>query len=159
MGSTAKACPISRHILIAVDESDNAERAVWYVSYMMAGVKGIKTTLINVVAVPPEDFFVNDQERRSWLEQNEAKAKKVLDVYKDILVNSGFAKDDITALMKVGEYPSVAKVIFDEALQIGAGTIVIGRRGISKKEEFIFGSISNKILHSQKNCVALWVVE
>jgi len=34
-------------------------------------------------------------------------------------------------------------------------TIVIGRRGISKKEEFIFGSTSNKIIHEAKKCAVL----
>jgi nucleotide-binding universal stress UspA family protein len=61
--------------------------------------------------------------------------------------------------MKTGEYPSIAEVILNEAVQIGAGTIVIGPRGISKKEEFIYGSTSNKILHSQNSCTALWVVQ
>ena len=51
------------------------------------------------------------------------------------------------------------QAILEEALELGAGTIVLGRRGISKKEEFIFGSTSNKILHSRKSCAALWVVE
>lgn len=159
MGSSARACPINKHVLIAVDESENAERAVYYVSFMLAGLKGIKATLINVVALPPEDFFVNEEERRKWIEQHESNADKILKEYKNLLVSSGFEKDDVAVLKKLGEYPSVAKVIFDEALGIGAGTIVLGRRGISKKEEFIFGSISNKILHSQKNCLALWVVE
>jgi nucleotide-binding universal stress UspA family protein len=52
----------------------------------------------------------------------------------------------------------VAQAILEEALALGAGTIVLGRSSISKKEEFIFGSTSNKILHSRKSCSALWVV-
>jgi nucleotide-binding universal stress UspA family protein len=38
------------------------------------------------------------------------------------------------------------------------GTVVIGRRGISRKEEFIFGSTSNKILHTARDC-SVWVIE
>jgi len=37
-------------------------------------------------------------------------------------------------------------------------TVVIGRRGLSKKEEFIFGSTSNRILHEANNC-AVMVIE
>ena len=39
----------------------------------------------------------------------------------------------------------------------GFGTVVIGRRGVSKAEEFLFGSVSNKIIHSVKDCT-VWVV-
>jgi nucleotide-binding universal stress UspA family protein len=60
--------------------------------------------------------------------------------------------------VKIGNFPSVAQAILEEALALGAGTIVLGRSSISKKEEFIFGSTSNKILHSRKSCSALWVV-
>jgi hypothetical protein len=34
----------------------------------------------------------------------------------------------------------------------------IGRRGISKKEEFMFGSTSTRILHIAKDC-SIWVIE
>jgi Universal stress protein family. len=39
----------------------------------------------------------------------------------------------------------------------GFGTVVIGRRGVSKAEEFLFGSVSTKVMHLAKDC-AVWVV-
>jgi nucleotide-binding universal stress UspA family protein len=39
----------------------------------------------------------------------------------------------------------------------GYGTIVVGRRGISKAEQFLFGSVSNKIVQNAKDCT-VWVV-
>jgi hypothetical protein len=42
--------------------------------------------------------------------------------------------------------------------KLACGTVVIGRRGISKKEEFLFESTSNKIIHTAKDC-AVWVIE
>ena len=35
--------------------------------------------------------------------------------------------------------------------------LVVGRRGISHKEEFIFGSTSNKTLHHARKCAVLIV--
>ena len=52
----------------------------------------------------------------------------------------------------------VAERILLEQQKGGYGTVVIGRRGISKREEFLFGSVSNKIVHEARNC-AVWVVE
>jgi nucleotide-binding universal stress UspA family protein len=37
-------------------------------------------------------------------------------------------------------------------------TLVVGRKGLSRKEEFLFGSISGKIVRTARNCT-VWVVE
>jgi nucleotide-binding universal stress UspA family protein len=159
MEASWQACMINRHILVAVDESDNAKRAVEYVALMLSGLQGFKVTLMNIVPVPPDDFFVNTEERGSWIKDHEAKSKLVLEGYRETLIKSGVDGEFVKTCIKTGEYPSVAQVILNEATLIGAGTIALGRRGISKKEEFIYGSTSNKILHSQKSCNALWVIE
>jgi nucleotide-binding universal stress UspA family protein len=36
-------------------------------------------------------------------------------------------------------------------------TVVIGRRGVSKAEEFLFGSVSTKVVQSAADCT-VWVV-
>ncbi len=159
MDTSTQLCSINKHVLIAADESENTERAVAYVAHMLGAAQGFTITLINVIAVPPSDFFVSSEERRQWIGSNEAKSKMVLESYRKVLLSAGFSGNSVELLMKTGEYQSIAQVIIDEAIRIGAGTIVLGRRGISKKEEFIYGSTSNKILHSQKSCTALWVVE
>ncbi len=159
MDISTQSCSINKHVLIAADESENAERSVAYVAHMLSGTQGFTITLINVIAVPPSDFFVTPEERRQWIELNETKSRVALERYLKMLVNAGFSRNSVELLMRTGEYQSIAQVILDEALRIRAGTIVLGRRGISKKEEFIYGSTSNKILHSQKSCTALWVVE
>ena len=52
----------------------------------------------------------------------------------------------------------MASCIIRELEELKCCTVVIGRRGISKKEEFIFGSTSSRILHDAKNC-AVMVIE
>jgi nucleotide-binding universal stress UspA family protein len=37
-------------------------------------------------------------------------------------------------------------------------TIVVGRMGMSRSEEFLFGSISSKIVTHGRNCT-VWIVE
>ncbi|MGO9380163.1 MAG: universal stress protein [Dissulfurispiraceae bacterium] len=159
MESSQEVCHINRHILIAADESDNANRAVSYVARMLGGLKGYRVTLINIVPVPPDDFFLTAEERLSWMTDKETKSKIILENYRNMLIESGFEGDTVEGKMKSGDFPSVARAILEEAAEIAASTIVLGRRGISKKEEFIFGSTSNKILHSRKSCAALWVIE
>jgi nucleotide-binding universal stress UspA family protein len=35
---------------------------------------------------------------------------------------------------------------------------VVGRQGLSRSEEFLFGSVSSKIVNHARNCT-VWVVE
>jgi nucleotide-binding universal stress UspA family protein len=52
---------------------------------------------------------------------------------------------------------SVSQEILRAMQEGGFGTIAIGRRGVSKQEEFLFGSVSNRIIHYAKGCT-VWVV-
>ena len=55
----------NRNILIAVDDSDNARRAVSYVAQLLGSVKGFKVSLLHVIPQPEEDFFPTSAEKRS----------------------------------------------------------------------------------------------
>jgi nucleotide-binding universal stress UspA family protein len=52
----------------------------------------------------------------------------------------------------------MAECILAERDEREYGTIVVGRQGLSRTEEFIFGSISSKIVTHARNCT-VWVVE
>jgi len=48
--------------------------------------------------------------------------------------------------------------ILAERRQMKCSTIVVGRQGLSRSEEFLFGSVSSKIVNHARDC-AVWVVE
>jgi nucleotide-binding universal stress UspA family protein len=148
----------SRNILIAVDASENAKRAVQYVRDFIGGLPGFHVTVLTIVSEPSEDYFVNVGERNAWVEKENAAANRILDDYRQMLIQAGFRNEDVTALAVMKSCASIAECILDEQKKLGCGTVVIGRRGISKKEEFIFGSTSNKTLHAAKDC-SVWVIE
>jgi nucleotide-binding universal stress UspA family protein len=148
----------NRNILIAVDESDNAKRAVLYVKDLLAGLPGFHITIVTIVQQPPEDYFMTKDERDSWIKNQNAAANSILQGCRQILLHDGFRAEDITLHPVMRECDSLAECILDEQRRLSCGTVVIGRRGISKKEEFIFGSTSNKILHTSKDC-SVWVIE
>jgi nucleotide-binding universal stress UspA family protein len=148
----------NRNILIAVDESENAKRAVLYVKDLLSGLPGFHITIVTIIQQPPEDYFITKDERDSWIENQNASANSILRGYREILLQDGFRDEDITLYPVMKECNSLAECILDEQRRLSCGTVVIGRRGISKKEEFIFGSTSNKILHTSKDC-SVWVIE
>ncbi len=159
MNSEVKVPPEGeRHILIAVDGSENSKRAVLYVADFLGGVPGFRATLLHIIPDPPSDFFGSEAERNEWLRDEKSRAEEMLEKYRRVLIQSGFAEDKVSAVADVRFCPSVGECIIQTQRGLNCCTVVMGRRGISKKEEFLFGSTSSRVMHSEKNC-AVWVIE
>ncbi|NWF98658.1 MAG: universal stress protein [Nitrospirae bacterium] len=148
----------NRNILIAVDGSENSKRAVLYVGDIINSTKGFHVTIVNIISIPPDDYFVSEDEKASWIGNKSFESNKILQEHLSLLLRSGINKDDVDIKLVVKECISVAECILETQKKLNCGTIVIGRRGISKKEEFIYGSTSNKLLHSAKDC-SVWIIE
>lgn len=149
---------VERHILIAVDASENAKRAVLFVSDFFGCYTGIRVTLLNVILDPDRGFFRSDEDYENWKVKEQARAEEFMGLYRNMLVEAGFAEDKVTVRIELMRGTSVAECIIKEVSQLKCCTVVIGRRGISQKEEFIFGSTSNRILRGAQNC-AVMVIE
>ena len=147
----------SRTVLLAVDDSENARRAVDYAGTMLSGIKGVRVTLLHVISAPEEDQFAQAEEKARWLDQYRKRIKGVLEDYRQRLVAAGFSGGDIQTHTPLRFCPSIAECILAERDASGYGTIVVGRQGLSRKEEFLFGSVSSKIVSHARNC-AVWVV-
>ncbi|MFZ5906648.1 MAG: universal stress protein [Nitrospirota bacterium] len=148
----------NRNILIAVDESENAARAVAYVRDLLNGLTGFRINLVTIIPEPSEDYFQSGKERTEWMKDKDSSARSLLEGHRRLFTDAGFGEEDIRTDLVIRECTSIAECILDEQKRLDCGTVVIGRRGISKKEEFIFGSTSSKILHTAKDC-AVWVIE
>jgi nucleotide-binding universal stress UspA family protein len=72
------------------------------------------------------------------------------------LGKAGVKGDQVSTKVVTG-VASRAKAIVEEARKGGYGTIVMGRRGLSRLEEFYMGRVSNKVLQLAKE-MAVWVV-
>lgn len=146
---------VERHIMIAVDSSDNARRAVLFVGDFFGCYEGFQVTLLHIILEPDATFFRNNDERQKWLTEQREQARKVMEEYRHILVDAGFPDNKVNVRIETMRAPSVADCIIKEQNELNCCTIVIGRRGITKKEEFIFGSTSNRIIHEAKKCAVL----
>jgi len=148
----------NKDILIAVDESENARRAVSYVAEILGGVEGFEVTILHVIPLPEDDFFLTTSEMEKWLSQYRVKIDGMLEEYRQILIGAGFHPNDVSVRSPTRYCPSMAECILAERDERAYGTIVVGRQGLSRTEEFIFGSISSKIVTHARNCT-VWVVE
>jgi nucleotide-binding universal stress UspA family protein len=148
----------NKNILIAVDGSDNAARAVSYVGQFLGGLEGFKITVLHVVAEPEEDYFPTNAEKDKWFGQYRQKVDAMLEDYRQMLIHAGFDPNDVSVRSTIRYCPSMAECILAERNETEYDTIVVGRQGLSRSEEFLFGSISNKIVNHARNCT-VWVVE
>jgi nucleotide-binding universal stress UspA family protein len=148
-----------KHILIAVDDSDSSERAVLYAANFLKTVPDIEITLFSILVLPDEDFFESEKERRDFMSQKSVEAENLLDDFRVILIHSGVPAHRVSAKLLVKKSASVAAAIINEQKQWGYCTVVVGRRHLTRKEEFIFGSTSSELLHNMPENVCLWIVE
>jgi nucleotide-binding universal stress UspA family protein len=146
-----------RHLLAAVDESDNSRRAVLYLADFFGDYRDVFITLLTIIPEPSEDYFATDDKRQSWLaEQKEMMAKKLAE-YRDILLGAGFGEAQIDRRLVVRKCTSIADAILEEQDKLRCCIVAVGRRGLSHNAEFILGSTSSKILHHAKHCAVLVV--
>ncbi len=149
--------PPDEKILMAVDGSENAMRAVDFVAATLGGFD-YKVNLFYVIrggkhllSGNPEFFFT-----KACLEDTAKEINAVFDEAIHRLTDAGFKSNQITTKIIIDVH-SRAKAIVKEARDGDYGTIVLGRRGLSKVEEFFMGRVSNKVIHTIRNR-AVWLV-
>jgi len=96
---------INRNILVAVDASENSQRAVHYVGNMLGGVDGFKVTLLHVIREPEEDEFPDQAEKEKWYREHRREVDRMLEEYRGMLVGSGFAEADVSVRSSCGIVP------------------------------------------------------
>jgi len=150
--------PKDKHFLIAVDESESSKRAVLYVADIVGGFPGFAVTLLSIIPEPEEDFFDSEEERIAWTKDKMAAANRLLENYRQIMIQAGFPQDKVRIRSCVGEEKSFAEAILDTRCDLSCCTVVVGRHHKSRTEEFLLGSTSTRLIREAKNC-AVWVVE
>jgi nucleotide-binding universal stress UspA family protein len=148
----------NKKILLAVDTSENSRRAVSYVSQMIGGLAGFTVIFLHVINPPEEDYFPNPSEHDKWLQQYRYDIESLLEKYRQILIQADFDPKAVALKIVLRHRPSIAECILEEQHRLGCSTIVIGRQGLSRSEEILFGSVSSKLVVRAKSCT-VWIVE
>jgi len=130
-------------VLIAVDSSENAAMATTYAADMLPRHRDVSVTLIHI--------------RTDESESNMDRIQAVLKEAQTILTEAGIPQEQIGIRIKKKQ-EGVARDILKEIASGGFGTVVVGRRGVSRAEQFFFGSVSSKILQNARDCT-VWLVD
>lgn len=156
---------MERKMLVALDDSKNAMRTIEFITRTFSPFEK-DITLFSVLPDTaalcdmnsPEltpYFLTETSSFRQIEEQKKQLVLKALEQAKGQLVAAGFDKDRIQLKVQIKK-AGIARDIIEEA-KGGYAMIIMGRRGLSGVQEFILGSVSQKVLHSVKDISVLIV--
>lgn len=145
------------NILVAVDEMESSLLAVEYVSRVTSGLGDISICLLHVYPEPPPDFFVKDGQLEAYQTQRIERAELIFQRGLEILVDGGLDRTAIYCTTHMAEGKTISETLLEVRRMGDFGTVVTGKRGVSKAEEFLFGSISNT-LAKHCNDFTTWIV-
>ncbi len=155
---------MAQKILIALDDSANAMRSAKHVAESFT-----KDSQVTIFSVLPDTaalcelnspsltkLFEEHQAQFCYLEdQKKELIKKVQKEARDLLIHSGFNKDNIQVKAEVRKN-GVARDIINEAGN-DYDVVVMGRRGMSGIKEFFLGSVSQKVVQGVKDASVMVV--
>jgi len=165
---TSRICPVwlikgdvrSKPVLVAMDTSENALRAVDHAAFMLSGT-GCPITLYYSKRNLMRFFSREVLEPLAGLEDKwKSAAEREIAPYmlkaKDILIKAGFEEAQIFVRVDDGSRNAAADII-KAVDRFGCGTVVMGRQGVTGAKNYSLGTVCRKVLQDCKD-TALWIV-
>jgi nucleotide-binding universal stress UspA family protein len=149
--------PPGNKILLACDGSEGSRHAVDFVGRMLGGFD-FEVCLMHVIR-GREKKLPGRQQLYSPPQYVESARKEMaaeLTAARNKLIDTGFKAHQLSTRLVTGA-ASRAGAIAAEAQQKNYGTIVMGRRGLSRVREFFIGRVTNKVVHLARERT-VWII-
>jgi nucleotide-binding universal stress UspA family protein len=159
---------MAHKVVIALDSSEGAWRAVEYVAEAFGHTPGVEVTLLHVLSGLPPAFWddghiLEEKEKESrqrlvagWQQEQEKKWQGLAQKAHERLTKAGVAKDAVVNKFKP-KYYDVAEDILSEAEAGNFDTVVMGRRGLGLAKTLLLGSVTHKVVQNAKGCAVIIV--
>jgi nucleotide-binding universal stress UspA family protein len=144
-------------IILAIDDSPRSMNAVEYVGGIAGRIDDISLCLLHIYPEPPPNYYSSGGTLDAYKNTQEEQARQLFSRTEKMLQAHGVAATAVTSRCLMADHTSISAAILDMQVREQYGTIVVGKRGIPKAEEFLFGSISNALVHTGKD-IAVWVI-
>jgi nucleotide-binding universal stress UspA family protein len=158
-----------KKILIAIDGSEGALRAVDYVGHLFSGMDNLHIALFHVIPYLPTSLWddghvLTGEERDSrkkvidtWIRNQQLLVEPVFRSAMETLEKRGIQPEQIET-KGISDSADVAESILEEARDGNYQTLVLGRRGLSPAKRIFMGSVTTKIINHGAG-IAICVVE
>lgn len=158
-----------RKILVAIDGSEGATRAIEYCGEQFSGASDLSLTLFHVLPSLPPRFWDDghiltpgeNTARQGvvdkWMEYQRLATGPMFRNAMEILTRAGIHQDRIET-KTISDSSNEATSILEEARGDNYLTLVLGRRGMSWIDEHLIGTTTSRIIHRGAG-LAICVVE
>ncbi len=146
-----------KKILIAVDDTPTSRKAVHYAANIIGRLEEARIHLLHIYPEPPPDYYASGRSLDDYRQEKDKESEEIFADTVLTLTESGIREEIISSECRMAERRTISQAILAVQEEGGYGTVVVGKRGVSKAEEFLFGSISNALLHHGRD-IAIWVV-
>ena len=148
-----------RKILVAIDGSEEALKAVDYAGQQFQGISDLQLTLFHVSpGVPPElwddGHILTEAEKAArkevldkWLSNQKLELQSVFQPAVEILVKRGMNSGQIETKSASESVRNTPECILAEARTGGYLTVVMGRCGLHRTAHAVLGSVVGTVIH------------
>ena len=141
-------------MLIAMDDSLSARAAVDFVADLAICPEEVDITLLHVFRKPSAGEELMGQK---FMKEQPSRYLNAMETAKYKLVEKGCNPNTVTIKLVEDPYSTVAEGIIDQYGKGDYSMVVIGRKRMSKAEEFVRGDISIKLVRALKGAAVLVV--
>lgn len=148
---------IWNRLLLGVDDSEKSLAAVNYVAAVLGGSSNCQIRIVSIHQPLNPDNHPDAAARNDRDARDVAARQAMLKNARATLREAGVPAENISCELIAASGQTVGEALMGYQKRHGFGTVVVGRRGLSKTEEFLFGSVSAAAVHQAQDC-CIWVV-
>lgn len=139
---------MSLSILFAINESASSRAAVKYLSALPLQPEAVHIKLVHVLRKPSSG---EEMMGKKYMAQQPERFMEMLAMARDQLVANGFLEQNIELELVADPYETISDGIMDLFNKGAYDMVVIGRKKMSKAEEFVLGDPSVKLVRALKD--------
>lgn len=142
-------------ILVAMNDSVSSRAALNFFVRLALCPEDCEITLFHVFRKPTA---TEELMGKKFTEQQPMRFRSMLEKAKEKLIECGYHPGRIETLLVTDPYPTVADGIIDQCKKSHYDVVIIGRKRMTKAEEFVLGDVSVKLLRALEK-MAVFVVK
>jgi nucleotide-binding universal stress UspA family protein len=147
-------CFVVTNILAAFSESVASRAMMEFLATMPLDREKCQVTLLHIFMKPSAS---EELMGKKYTAEQPARLMAALQKAKDKLVEKGFSPDHVQIDLVAEPYVTVADGIIDQCKRRGCQMVMIGRKKMSKAEEFVMGDVCVKLVRALEGVAVLVV--